>query len=663
MGISASLKVINCFKNDIHLYYVSCIYLFLYFFKSGHNNINEGLKYMDAWTLGLLIAFCSVSFILILFFCFSYKKKIFVRLIGFLGIILGLAYITWRIAFSIPSVQQPVDFVFGLILLITEIIGLLQSIVFKTVYNTDRKYEPNKDLTFKRLPSLDVFISTYNEPVEILSRTILAAKRIDYPSDRLTIYVGDDGHRQAVKDFCLQCGVHYVTRDNNAHAKAGNINNVLSQSHGELILLLDADMIPKKSIARYMVDYFQDSKTGFVQSPQVFYNHDVYQHNLGVKDYVPNEQDFFMRTLMEKRAAYNAVLHIGSNAIFRRKAIEDIGGIPTKSITEDMATGMLIQAKGYKSFYVNKPLAIGRSVETIGDLVKQRDRWLRGSIQVAKKYNPLTVKGLNFMQRLVYFDGVMYWTFGLQKMIYIIAPFLYLLAGLMLFKANGTNVAMVFLPYFISNTIYFRRVSDDKRSITWSHIYDMALAPQMAWSLLVALFTKKAIKFNVTPKDVLTQKDKFNWKLALPHIILLALTLASLGMGIAKLYWYWNTDAVYAVIMNMFWCLYNGLGIIISIFVFTDRRNARNSVRIPAHLKTTGLITSCAYYTETQKSKVNSCSSCGIVRDISDDGVDITCKKNCSHLNYQVGDYVSFSIQRIGDVKAKVVRRGKKTVR
>ena len=211
---------------------------------------------MDAWTLGILIAFCSVSFILILFFCFSYKKKIFIRLIGFLGIILGLAYITWRIAFSIPSVQQPVDFVFGLLLLITEIIGLLQSIVFKTVYNTDRKYEPNKDFSFKRLPSLDVFISTYNEPIEILSRTILAAKRIDYPADRLNIYVGDDGHRQAVKDFCLSCGVHYVTRDNNAHAKAGNINNVLRQSQGELILLLDADMIPKKSIARYMVDYF-----------------------------------------------------------------------------------------------------------------------------------------------------------------------------------------------------------------------------------------------------------------------------------------------------------------------------------------------------------------------------------------------------------------------
>jgi cellulose synthase (UDP-forming) len=528
---------------------------------------------------------------------------------------------------------------------------MIQSIVFKTILGTSKKLVPKKDKKFKELPTLDVIISTYNEPLYILSRTILAAMKIDYPKCKLNVYVGDDGSRQEIKDFCDKVGAHYVSREDHSHAKAGNINNVLNNSNGEYLLLLDTDMIPKKSIAFDMIYYFEDSKAGFVQSPQVFYNNDVYQINLKVGDAVPNEQDFFMRDILEKRAAYNAVLHVGSNAIFKRAAIEDIGGIPTKSITEDMATGMLIQAKGYNSYFVNKPLAIGLTVETIGDLVKQRDRWLRGSIQVSKKYHPLKIKGLNLMQRIIYFDGLLYWSFGLQKMIYTISPFLYLLFGIALFDANGFEIVLAFLPYFLANILYFRRVSKRKRNITWSHIYDMALAPHMAFAFLTEVIANRTIKFNVTRKDVMVKKNVFNFRLAFPHIILLALTIVSLVLGITSLITYWgNYPVVFALLINLVWCLYNGMAILIALFIFSDKKSTRVSIRIPANV----LINSIT--DENDESK-NICNECGYISDLSDIGAKLILSKLTTKRELNITDNIYLNIDGIGKVGGTVLRK------
>jgi len=596
------------------------------------------------------IGFASSLILLLILLIFSYRYKKVVRIIGYVSILYGIIYMSWRFGFSLPKTFS-IGMVIGIILVLTEFVGMVQSIVFKTFLGTNKKVYPKKDKKFEELPSVDVIISTYNEPLHILSRTILASSRIDYPKDKLNVYVGDDGSRKDVKDFCEKVGVHYVSREDHSHAKAGNINNVLANSQGEYILLLDADMIPKKSIIKEMIYYFEDSRTGFVQSPQVFYNNDVYQNNLKVGDSVPNEQDFFMRDLLEKRAVYNAVLHVGSNAIFKRKAVEDIGGIPTKSITEDMATGMLIQAKGYKSYFVNKPLALGLSVETIGDLVKQRDRWLRGNIQVAKKYHPLKIKGLNLAQRIIYFDGLLYWSYGLQKMIYTLCPFLYLLFGIALFNVNGVDIIMAFLPYFLSNIIYFRRVSNRKRNITWSHIYDMALAPHMSWAYLTEIIFNRPLKFKVTPKDVKVKKSHFNARLATPHIIILILTLISLGLGIEKIVENWGDfDILMAISINLVWCCYNGLATVISFFIFSDKKSVRGSIRIPADIIISKITT------EKEREK-NLCDECGYISNISDMGANIVLSKVTTKLEMNIGDNIFVKISEIGTVGCTVLRK------
>jgi Glycosyltransferases, probably involved in cell wall biogenesis len=173
------------------------------------------------------------------------------------------------------------------------------------------------------------------------------------------------------------------------------------------------------------VGYFIDENMAFVQTPQVYYNKDMYQHNLNQD--IPNEQDFFMRDVEEARASKRATLHVGTNAVFRRKYVEEIGGYPTSSITEDMAVGMLLQNRGYDSVFLNEELVLGLSANNFEELVKQRDRWCRGNLQAFKSFNPIFMKGLTFSQKIAYIDGVLYWLSSIQKMIFILSPIIFYL--------------------------------------------------------------------------------------------------------------------------------------------------------------------------------------------------------------------------------------------
>lgn len=596
----------------------------------------------------LKLSIFSVAIILLLlFFALSSKKKVYTKYLGLLGVGYSVIYIIWRTFYTLPD-EFSFGLIFGIILLGVEIIAFLQSIIFKMFFSSQRKVNFKPDSKFKTEPTVDVIISTYNEPEDVLRRTIVSAKMINHPKDKINIYLGDDGRRKNIEKLANEYGIHYITREDNSHAKAGNINNVLRYATGEFILVLDADMIPKDEIITKMISYFEDSKTGFVQSPQVFYNLDPFQYNLDLGDKIPNEQDFFMRTIEEKRALYNAVLHVGTNAIFRRSALDDIGGIPTTSITEDMATGMLLQDKGYKSFFVKDTLAVGLSVENTEDLIKQRDRWLRGNIQVIKKNNPLRMKGLNFVQKLIYIDGFLYWTFGIQKMVYIISPLLFLLFRVVLFQTHFFDIALMFLPYFLSTSLYFKRVSNNIRNQTWGHIYDTVLAPHMAVSFLVECLTGKELKFNVTPKGTVNKKDTFKLKLAFVHIILLILSITAVITNAHILLNNGFDVFYYSIIINLFWCIYNGLGIFISIFLFLDKSRTGEDGRIPTDIKAKALIQSCKHN--------KNCDHCGHVTDISESGAKVKLKKHCPYFNFKENTNISLRIEDIGVVHGITIR-------
>ena len=361
--------------------------------------------------------FIMFSLLLVTYFL-SRKNANYRFLLIIVNTIISLIYIIWRIT-VIPTNNGILSFILGIILYLAELLGLIAFFNFQYIFAKKYKLKLKTLDNFRsgNIPNVDVLICTYNEPLSLLEKTIAASTNLKYPKHKLKIYVCDDGDRKNLKRLCDRYNVNYITRDNNEGAKAGNINNALKYINGDLFAVLDADMIPREEFLEKTVGYFSDENMAFVQTPQVYYNQDMYQYNLKKK--IPNEQDFFMRDIQESRASRGAVLHVGTNAVFRKKYIDEIGGYPTCSITEDMAIGMLLQEKGYLSTFVNEELVLGLSATTFTELVKQRDRWCRGNLQVLKHFNPLFSKGLTFSQKVAYFDGVVYWFSNLQKIIYI----------------------------------------------------------------------------------------------------------------------------------------------------------------------------------------------------------------------------------------------------
>ena len=544
--------------------------------------------------------------LLILTFIISIFKPSFRKLLIFTNAIISILYILWRVT-TIPT-NNFISFILGITLYSAELLGLISFLIFQFLFTKKYKLIPKslKDFKDGQVPTVDVLICTYNEPLELLKKTIVASKNLNYPKDKFKVYVCDDGKRNELKELCKLYDVNYITRNDNKGAKAGNINNAINIISGDLFAVLDADMIPKKEFLNRTVGYFSNKNTAFVQTPQVYYNQDMYQYNLSKN--IPNEQDFFMRNIEEARASINAVLHVGTNAVFNRQYVLNIGGYPTCSITEDMAVGMLLQANGHDSVFINEELVLGLSATTFSELVKQRDRWCRGNLQVIKKFNIFFNKGLTLSQKIAYFDGVIYWLSSIQKLIYILSPIIYLLTSNLIIDAPVENLLTMFIPFLLGQLLIFKILSPKTRSLKWSHYYEIAMAPHISLSVLKELLALK-INFNVTSKDITSNKKYFQFKIAVPHILIAITTIISWIIGTLSLTA--EKGNLYAYIINILWSFYNLIGIITSLKVAYQKPIYRKSERIKI--------------SETIKTKVifNTKSLNGKLYDISESGLGI----------------------------------------
>lgn len=253
-----------------------------------------------------------------------------------------------------------------------------------------------------------------------------------------------------------------------------------------------------------------------------------------------------------------------------------------------MATGMLLQTHGQKTVFVNETLAVGLSPETYADLLKQRDRWCRGNIQVIRKWNPMTIKRLTPMQRLLYMDGIHYWFFGIYKMIYLLAPILFLVFGIYSIQIEFATLVAFWLPAFLSSQLAFRRIADNKRTTWWSHVYEVALAPYMALSVLMEVFFKKDVKFNVTRKGYQSNQRQFLIGTSMPYMILLGFSLASIALGAIHLFspvdLYGDLDVLY---INFFWILYNAAAILVALLICLERPRFREAERFNVDIRGT----------------------------------------------------------------------------
>nr|WP_263324051.1 glycosyltransferase family 2 protein [Neobacillus sp. Marseille-Q6967] len=480
-------------------------------------------------------------------------------------------YIGWRTFFTLPS---GIGLIPGILLLGSEIILALQSTIFYFLIIKPNNRKPPVSMT-KLDYSVDIFVATYNEPIDIIRRTVIACKNLNYNKEQLSIWVCDDGRRKVVKEMADSLGVGYIIRENNKDAKAGNLNNALSQTKADLIVTIDADMVLKPNFLLNTIGYFFDEKVAFVQTPQSFFNEDIYQYNLMLNKRIPNEQDFFMRLIQPGRDRFNAAIYIGSNTIFKRSALEAIGGFATGTITEDLATGMLIQAKGYTTVYHNEVLAQGLAAESLTDFISQRKRWARGTIQTIRKWNPLTLKGLTPIQRLLYVSSLIYWYFGIFRLIFILAPIFYLITGIPSLHASIQGILIFWLPYFLLTGVVEKTHFDKKAKRFWSNIYETSVAPFLALAVIVETLTRGNVVFKVTPKGVISSKAIVNVPFIIPQLVLLGLSMIGIIMGVMDITRESNTG----VLINMIWLIYNLATIIPVVLLGRERPKLRKAER------------------------------------------------------------------------------------
>ena len=318
-----------------------------------------------------------------------------------------------------------------------EVLALFDALVLYLAFlrTSDRSGEADshearlRAMPTEKLPSVDVYIPTFNEPMEVLEKTVTGVLSLDYPNFKA--WVLDDGRRPWVKAFCEAKGVGYLTRPDNTHAKAGNINHALTKTSADFVAIFDADFIPQRNFLFRTVGFFADPGIGVVQVPHAFYNYDPTQASLALQKALPDDQRFFFDAVMPSRDGWNAAFCCGSNSVTRRAALRSVGdAFPTESITEDMLFSITLLRNGYITRYLCERLAVGLAPEGLNAFFVQRRRWARGAMQMLYLAAGPLGHDLTIMQRLLFLPT--HWlSQSLMLLLVIVAPLVFLWLGVL----------------------------------------------------------------------------------------------------------------------------------------------------------------------------------------------------------------------------------------
>lgn len=262
--------------------------------------------------------------------------------------------------------------------------------------------------------NVDVFITVYGEPLEEIRETALAAQKM---LGLHSVYILDDGKSDAVEIMAEKMGIGYIRRPTNEHAKAGNINYALTHTDGDFFVIFDADFIAHPRFLYETLPFFEDEKVAFVQTPQYYHNHDTY-----ISDAAGYMQHIFYSLIQIGKNRFNAAFCVGTNVVFRRSAINAIGGIYWQSKSEDIWTSLKLHEKGYRSVYINNVLAVGKTPENIKSYSMQQLRWATGSFEIFLRRNPLFNRQLTPDQRIQYFSTTAFYFNGFSVAILMILP-------------------------------------------------------------------------------------------------------------------------------------------------------------------------------------------------------------------------------------------------
>lgn len=503
-----------------------------------------------------------------------------------LSITASTRYMYWRMTDTVGFTNL-LDACFGFGLLLAELYAFLVLLIgyFQTAWPLQRRPVPMPQ-DVATWPAVDVFVPTYNEPLEVVKQTVFSAMQMDWPADRLHVYVLDDGRRDEFRDFCAELGVGYLTRDNNAHAKAGNINQALAVTNSEYVAIFDCDHIPTRSFLQVCMGWFvRDPKLAMLQTPHHFFSPDPFEKNLNTFHSMPNEGELFYGIVQDGNDLWNAAFFCGSCAVIKRAPLLEVGGVAVETVTEDAHTALKLSRKGYNTAYLELPQAAGLATESLSAHVGQRIRWARGMAQICRVDNPLFGPGLQLGQRLCYFNAMLHFFYGLPRLVFLTAPLAYLFFSAHVFQATAAMITAYALPHLMHASITNSRIQGRFRYSFWNEVYESVLAWYIMRPVLVAFVNPKLGKFNVTAKGGVIEQAYFDWSIARPYLILLVLNLLGFAVGIWRMVAVGPSSEVFTtLVINMVWTAYNIILTSASLAVASETRQVRSTPRVTAVL-------------------------------------------------------------------------------
>jgi cellulose synthase (UDP-forming) len=514
----------------------------------------------------------------------------------------------WRIATTFRFFLDPgsswsaLDAFFISLLLGAEIYAFI--ILFlgylQTLWPLRRTPVPLPD-ALEQWPSVDVLIPTYNEPLSVVKFTALAAMNIDWPADKLNVYLLDDGKREEFRSFAKEAGIGYMTRDDNRHAKAGNINSALKRLDAPYVVIFDCDHVPTRSFLQVTMGWFlRDSKLAMLQTPHHFYSPDPFERNLDQFRTIPNEGELFYGVVQDGNDFWNATFFCGSCAVLRRIALDEIGGIAVETVTEDAHTSMRMQMNGWNTAYINIPQAAGLATERLSGHVKQRIRWARGMIQIMRTDNPLFAKGLSAAQRLCYFNAMTHFLYALPRLIFLTAPLIYLIFGHVNIPGYWAAIFAYAIPHLVLSSITNSRVQGQHRHSFWNEIYETVLAPYIFLPTMLALIHPRFGHFDVTAKGGVVNRKFFDQRIARPFLFMILMNVVGMLCAIPRFFQFpsstlrwplnlplnvlagmYDGHHVGTIVMNLLWVCFNMTILGVATSVAWESQQRRQTVRVP----------------------------------------------------------------------------------
>ncbi len=408
------------------------------------------------------------------------------RASGVVALLLTSTYLIWRLGtFNTDALWMSVPFY------LLELAGLISLALFLySVWDTDAVQPPEPVSDTHR--SIAVLVPTYNEDPEILLPTVAAAVDADLTHET---WVLDDGRRPWVEDMAKRLGANYLTRPDNNHAKAGNLNHALEHLDVELVAVLDADHVPEKRFLANTVAYFDDPELALVQTPQAFYNDDSFEH---VGDHY-QEESLFYRVIQPGKNRWNAAFWCGTSAVVRTAALRSVGGVATESLTEDLHTTLRLHREGWKTVFHNEVLARGLAPQNYNEYGLQRKRWAAGAMQVLRSDNPFRGRSLTVRQKLAYAATLSGWTEGWRTVTYLLIAVAVLFTGVSPLVAPIGTFALFYGVVFVAQQLAMRSLSQGYHRILPGLLFDWYRVPASIRAFQQLTFPK-AVRFKVTPK-------------------------------------------------------------------------------------------------------------------------------------------------------------------